>query len=66
MGMAVLRAAWVAWATWGCKRFAYFNIRLNEEAWQKCWAFLLVRPEWGIESVRDIPGRGRRVDGSVE
>jgi hypothetical protein len=40
MGMAVLRAAWVEWATWGCKRLAYFNIRLNEEAWQKCWAFL--------------------------
>jgi hypothetical protein len=25
MATAVLRAAWVAWATWGCKRNAYLN-----------------------------------------
>jgi hypothetical protein len=46
MGMAILRAAWVEWATWGCKPRAYFNICLNEEAWQKCWAFLL----WGLNA----------------
>jgi hypothetical protein len=45
MATAVLVAAWVTWAVWGCKPRAYLNLSYDEEASAgNCRGFFVTGP----------------------